>query len=126
LIEPPSENVRSRDLKSPKFDPQIQRRALPQITDVTDDYYKGDLRSRERTFSEGGSIKNPQQKDAYHLRRRNISPNSQNYDYDELVDDYDGLSRHNTVPKGHRYYMPESDVNVRRISPRRQHQNYEK
>ena len=94
-----------------------------------DDYYEEDLRARERTFSEGSALKGQQPpKDAYNIRRRNISPNSPGYDgFDDVnLDDNDAMSRHNTMPRGtNRYYMQESAPNVRRMSPRRQHQNYD-
>merc|ERR1719412_278833 len=35
------------------FETQNQRRTLPEITDITDDYYEPDMGLRERTFSEG-------------------------------------------------------------------------
>ena len=94
-----------------------------------DDYYEEDLRARERTFSEGNALKGQQPpKDAYNIRRRNISPNSPGYDgFDDVnLDDNEAMSRHNTMPRGtNRYYMQESAPSVRRMSPRRQHQNYD-
>ena len=51
--------------------------------------------------------------------------------FDELfddvnLDDNEAMSRHNTMPRGtNRYYMQESAPNVRRMSPRRQYQNYD-
>ena len=70
-----------------------------------DDYYEEDLRARERTFSEGSALKGQQPpKDAYNIRRRNISPNSHSYDgFDDVnLDDNEGLGRHNTMPRGKR------------------------
>ena len=93
---------------------------------VIDDYYTEDSKSRERTFSEGSAIRGQQQKEVYHMRRRKMSPNKQSLDYDDSVDEPDGLTRHNTVPRGTRYYMPETENNIRRMSPRRLQQHYDK
>jgi hypothetical protein len=93
---------------------------------MTDEYYAEDSKSRERTFSEGSAIRGQQHKEVHHMRRRKMSPNNQNLDYDESVDEHDGLTRHNTIPRGTRYYMPETESTIRRMSPRRPHQNYDK
>ena len=62
--------------------------------DTIDDYYDEDMRSRERTFSEGSALKGrPPPKESYNIRRRNISPNSPSYDgFDDVkLDDNESL-----------------------------------
>ena len=87
------------------------------------------MRSRERTFSEGSALKGQHPpKDSYTIRRRNISPSTPGYDgFDDVnLDDNETMSRNNIMPRGtNRYYMQESALNIRRMSPRRQHPNYD-
>ena len=83
------------------------------------------MRLRERTFSEGSTVKGQQQKEIYLVRRRNDSPSSHRLEYEGNVDEKDIISGHNTVPRGTRYYLPESDTNIRRLSPRKTQQNYD-
>ena len=83
------------------------------------------MRLRERTFSEGSTAKGNQQRETYVVRRRNDSPSTHRLGYQENENEEEILRRHNTIPRGTRYYPPDSDTHIRRMSPRKTHQHYD-
>ena len=82
------------------------------------------MRLRERTFSEGSTTKLQSQKEMQRARRRNDSPSTYRLDYDREEDNKMMIGGHIRNPEA-RHYFPESDTNVRRMSPRKTRPNYE-